>query len=184
AVAGGLAALLLATKTGRKISGKLLAVGSVAAVGTLAYTAYQKWAQSQGKTTDENSDAPLATLTGVSADKRSQLILRAMLAAARADGVIDADEQRSLEQQLQRMDGAEDAKEWLRAEMLTPHDVDSIAKQVDSTAAAAEVYLVSKLIIDEASPVERAYLQQLEHKLKLDPGLVEQIMAQVRTATA
>jgi uncharacterized membrane protein YebE (DUF533 family) len=171
--------MLLGTKTGRKLSGKLVALGSVAAVGTVAYTAYQHWMKSQGKEIDSTRDVPVATLTGVAADKRGQLLVRAMIAAAKADGVIDAHEQALMDEQLKRLDGADDAQQWLYNEMQSNHDAKSIASQVDSTAAAAEVYLVSSLIIDDASPVERAYLDQLQAALKLDQGLIDQIKAQV-----
>ena len=180
AAIGGLAAMLLGTKTGRKLSGKLIAVGSVAAVGTVAYTAYQNWLKTQGKVADANVDAPIATLAGAAADRRSLLILRAMIAAAKADGVVDANEQSMMDEQLNRMDLADDAKKLLRQEMLANHDAKSIAAQVDSTAAGAEVYLISSMIVDEASPVERAYLEQLRDSMKLDPGLVEQIHSQMR----
>ena len=180
AVVGGLAAMLLGTKTGRKLSGNLLAVGSVAAVGTVAYTAYQNWMKSQGKVADHATDAPLASLAGVAADRRSQLILRAMIAAAKADGVIDTDEQAIMDQQLNQMDLADDSKKWLKLEMSANHDAKSIAASVDSPAAAAEVYLVSSLVVNDASPVERAYLDQLQDAMKLDQGLVDQIRLQLR----
>ena len=178
-VVGGLAAMLLGTKTGRNLSGKLLAVGSVAAVGTVAYSAYQNWMKSQGKLADAATDAPIGTLAGAAADRRSQLILRAMIAAAKADGVVDASEQAMLDDQLNRMDLADDAKKWLRLEMSANHDAKSIASGVDSPAAAAEVYLVSRMVVDAASPVERAYLEQLRDAMQLDQGLADQIELQL-----
>jgi uncharacterized membrane protein YebE (DUF533 family) len=180
AAVGGLAAVLLGTKTGRKLSGRVLAIGSVAAVGTVAYTAYQNWLKTQGKTADFVNDAPLATLAGVAADRRSQLILRAMIAAAKADGVVDNDEQSMLDEQLKRTELTDDSKQWLRMEMAANHDAKSIAAGVDSPAAAAEVYLVSSMVVDEASPLERAYLDQLQEALKLDQALVDQIKIQMR----
>lgn len=178
AALGGLAAVLFGTKTGRKLSGKLIAVGSVAAVGTVAYTAYQNWMKSQGKVADTEKDAPIATLAGAAADRRSLLILRAMIAAAKADGVVDADEQAMMDDQLNRMDMADDAKKWLRLEMGANYDAKSIAAQVDTPAAAAEVYLMSSMVIDDASPVERAYLDQLRDAMKMDQGLADQLRTQ------
>jgi uncharacterized membrane protein YebE (DUF533 family) len=182
AAVGGIAAMLFGTKTGRKISGKLLAVGSLAAVGGVAYTAYQSWMKSQGKSPESQNDVSVTTLTGVAAERRSLTILRAMIAAAKADGVIDAEEQSLLNQQLERSDLADDAKQWFRAEMSKRHDVSSIAAEVDSPAAAAEVYLVSSIVVDDASPIERAYLDQLKDALKIDEGLVDQLKLQMRGA--
>ncbi len=84
-----------------------------------------------------------------------------------------------MDEQLHRMDLADDAKKWLRLEMSANHDAKSIAASVDSPAAAAEVYLVSSLVVDDASPFERAYLDQLREAMKLDQGLVEQIRLQM-----
>ncbi len=44
---------------------------------------------------------------------------------------------------------------------------------------AAAVYLMSCMVVDEASPVERAYLDQLRDTMKLDQGLADQIRAQI-----
>lgn len=43
AAAGGLLALLLGTRTGRKVTGKVLKYGSIAAVAAVAYKTYQGW---------------------------------------------------------------------------------------------------------------------------------------------
>ena len=43
AAAAGILALLLGTRTGRKVTGLGLKVGSVAALGGLAYQMYQRW---------------------------------------------------------------------------------------------------------------------------------------------
>jgi len=85
-----------------------------------------------------------------------------------------------MDEQLNRMDLADDAKKWLRLEMSANHDAKSIAASVDSpAAAAAQVYLVSSMIVDHASPVERAYLEQLREEMKLEQGLVDQIRVQL-----
>src|SRR5690554_627575 len=47
ALAGGLAALLLGTKSGRKLGGTALKLGGIAAVGALAYKAYSDWQASK-----------------------------------------------------------------------------------------------------------------------------------------
>jgi uncharacterized membrane protein YebE (DUF533 family) len=42
---------------------------------------------------------------------------------------------------------------------------------------AAEVYLASLLVIDETSPMERAYLDELARQLKLAPELKASLQA-------
>ena len=71
AIAGGLAALLLGTKGGRKVTGKVVKYGSLAAVATVAYKAYQTWtkgdtttdaATSDGESINELSEVPLSNV--------------------------------------------------------------------------------------------------------------------------
>jgi len=173
AAIGSIATLLLGTKAGRKISGKLAVAGTLAAAGTVAYKAYQQWANSQGKTTSEQSDAPMATLTGVSADRRSLTILRAMIAAANADGQIDASENSAIDEQMKQLDLPEDSQEWVRKELRTPRNAWGVASLSDSPAAAAEIYAVSSLIVDHQNEAEKAYLEDLRSALQLDPGFVK-----------
>ena len=46
AVAAGVMALLVGTKSGRKLTGSALKLGSLAAVGGIAWQAYQNWSAS------------------------------------------------------------------------------------------------------------------------------------------
>ena len=95
AAAGGLLVALLGTGIGRKLTGTTLKLGSLAALGTVAYQAFQKW-QGQGA----EVGAPAAELAGPDAEKRSLALLKAMIAAAKADGHIDEAERASIGKQL------------------------------------------------------------------------------------
>jgi len=81
AAAGGLIALLLGTRFGRRITGKALKYGTLAALGTVAYKAYQNYQESSS---GEVADAGQAVgeLDGVAAEKRSMTLLKAMISAA------------------------------------------------------------------------------------------------------
>ncbi|MCH9669881.1 MAG: tellurite resistance TerB family protein, partial [Gammaproteobacteria bacterium] len=63
-----------------------------------------------------------------------------------------------------------------------PADAKAVAKGADSPAAAAEIYLLSLLVIDEVNPEERAYLQTLATELGLSPALVAELEKQTRAA--
>jgi uncharacterized membrane protein YebE (DUF533 family) len=180
ALLGGVAAMLLGTKTGRKISGGMLKVGSVASVGAVAYTAYQQWAKQSGTASTASQDAPIATLTGVAADERSLTILRAMVAAANADGEIDANEIAAINDQMARLDLPEDSQQWLRKEFQSPRSAYGVAALSDSPAAAAEIYAVSSVVVDHQSPQESAYMEQLRQALKLDQGFVDELKKHMR----
>ncbi len=43
AAVGGVLALLLGTRAGRRVAGPLLKIGGAAALGALGYAAYKKW---------------------------------------------------------------------------------------------------------------------------------------------
>jgi uncharacterized membrane protein YebE (DUF533 family) len=47
---------------------------------------------------------------------------------------------------------------------------------------AAEVYLASLLVVDETTTMERAYLDELARRLRLDPGLKADLEARAAQA--
>ena len=158
--AGGLA-LLLGTRGGRAITGSAIKLGSVAALGGLAYNAWKNW---QGA----DASKPVDQLPAPEAADRSRLLLSAMIAAAKADGAIDDAEQARIEKTIMDMELQQDDLAYLKNEIKQPLDLDQLVKKVDSPAAAAEAYLVSKALMDDTSDVEKAYLDALADKLGID----------------
>lgn len=65
-------------------------MGGAAALGGLAYKLYQDWQAQQSSPAQPTQ--PLDTLQGNALDARAALLVRAMVAAARADGHIDSAE--------------------------------------------------------------------------------------------
>ena len=169
--AGGLA-LLLGTRGGRAITGSAIKLGSVAALGGLAYNAWKNW---QGA----GASKPVDQLPAPEAADRSRLLLSAMIAAAKADGEIDDAEQARIEKTIMDMELQQDDLAYLKNEIHQPLDLDKLAKQVDSPAAAAEAYLVSKTLMDDASDVEKAYLDALADKLGIDQQQRASLDAQI-----
>ena len=49
AIAAGVLAILLGTRSGRKFTGSAIKIGSLAAVGGIAWKTWQKWADEQAK---------------------------------------------------------------------------------------------------------------------------------------
>jgi uncharacterized membrane protein YebE (DUF533 family) len=113
---GGLASNLLTSKSGRKMGKKALKMGGIAAVGALAYGAYQRY--STGKDTTDSALPQAAETELVPAPEGSAFmpakndpagqealgltLVRAMIAAARADGRLDAKESRTIYQPLSK----------------------------------------------------------------------------------
>jgi uncharacterized membrane protein YebE (DUF533 family) len=65
-------------------------------------------------------------------------------------------------------------------ELNKPVDIKAVAAGADSPAAAAEIYLISRAIIDVDSDQERNYMDQLAKELGLAPDLVAQLESQIK----
>ena len=171
AAAGTLLVTLLGTGAGRKLTSTTLKLGSLAALGSVAYQAYQNW---QGNT-GEAPGTHVSELSGTAAASRSLVLLKATIAAAKADGHIDAAEQVRIEQQLSALTLDRDSQEFFKTELSKPLDVKDVAAGADSPAAAAEIYLISLAVIDNKNPKEAAYLKSLASELKLSEELVAKL---------
>ncbi|MEM7250286.1 MAG: DUF533 domain-containing protein [Pseudomonadota bacterium] len=184
AMAAGALALLLGTGAGRRLTGTALKLGGLAAVGGLAYKAFQNWKEGQSAPEAEALPGPpVGELTDERSEQRSLALLRAMMAAARADGVMDADERQTIQEQLKEMDVDAATAASVITDIDRAADPKWVAEGADSPAAAAEIYLVSLLVIDDVNPQERAYLQALADALGLSPALVNELEKQTRALT-
>lgn len=185
ALAGGALALLLGTGAGRKLTGTAAALGGLGALGKVAYDAFQSWQADQataGAGATRQTGTPIGELAGDAAEQRSRALFRAMIAAAKADGHIDAAERAAIGNASLRIGLDEDTRLMLEAELARPLDAAEIAAGADSPEAAAEIYLASLFVIDIDQPSERAYLDQLAAALNLQPGLAQQLEAKAQAA--
>ena len=164
ALGGGLLALLLGTRAGRRLGGSALKLGSLAALGGLAFKAYKDYTNKQG---GDVSGQSLEDLAGPEADSRSIQLIRAMISAAKADGHIDSTERENIKRQIEQFELESDFAALLRSELDKPLDVRAVAAGADSPASAAETYLASLLVIDVDSEVERQYLRDLAEALSI-----------------
>lgn len=180
AIAGGLLGVLL-TSGGRRMLGTGLKVGGMAAIGGMAFKAYEDWRAGQDSS-DANALPPPGSAfqpdEGEAADRLAVHLLQAMVAAAKADGHVTEDERARIDGQLANLGLEDDAAALIAAELDAPLDVDRIAGLAGSEAEAAQIYAVSLLAIDPDNIEEKAYLAALATRLKLDPGLVERLHAQ------
>ncbi|CUA97290.1 tellurite resistance TerB family protein [Pannonibacter indicus] len=192
--AGGLAGLLLGSKSARKIGGKAVTYGGLALVAGLAYKAYRDYQAGQqngGQSPGPQQRAPLELEAprGTAFDPErapggSQIVARtllsAMIAAAKADGHIDAEEQRRIFGKMDEAGLDSESKAFLMDELRAPLDLDKIVNSATSPETAAEIYAASRLAIDPDHAAEKAYLQMLAARLNLDPALVDEIEMAVR----
>jgi uncharacterized membrane protein YebE (DUF533 family) len=177
----GLAAVLMGTKGGRRLGGSAIKLGGLAVVGGLAYQAYQNWQRSKGieagtqpgELSPPPADSIFSTAGGSEHD-RAKAFLVAMIAAAKADGHIDMEEQKRIHG---RMDGVVDAeaKAFLMDEMMAQNDLERVAALANSPEMAMELYTASCLAIDLDHAEERDWLDRLAARLGLDAALTEEI---------
>lgn len=194
ALAGGLAALVLGTKTGREIGGEALKMGGMAAVGALAYKAYQDW-QSGKQAAPATAQAPPVPMlpapsgtpfnpsTEAGQQTLARHLLRAMIAAAKADGHVDAQEQARIFAEMDKLPLSSEDKAFVMDELRAKLDVDAVAGAAATPEEAAEIYAASLLAIDVDNAAERGYLGMLAARLKLDDALVAHLHGSVASAT-
>ncbi len=196
--AGGLAGLLLGTKKGRKMAGSAAKIGGVAVLGGLAYKAYNDWQASKagGPAAGQSSTgpAPRSPMKNVTPQAESTAflpapeaernalgvkIIQAMIAAAKADGHIDTQEQQRIFGKFDEAGIGMEEKAFLMDELRKPLDIDGIVGLADNTEQAVEIYAASCLAIDPDDPAEQAYLAMLAARLKLAPELKTNIETEV-----
>ena len=192
AAAGGVLALLLGTRGGRRIGGSALKLGSVAALGMLAWKTYNDWqAQQQAAVPAGAAGAPAGSvvvstpplaLPPPQAEAHGRVLLKAMIAAAKSDGHLDDRERQLVEAELTRSEADPAVRAWVESELRRPVEPADVAAGATSPELAAEVYLASVLVVDETSTMERAYLDALARELRLDDGLRRQLEARATQA--
>lgn len=195
AAAGGIAGLLLGGKSTKKLAKTALKVGGTAALAGLAYKVYSDWQASKTAAPDDApppmrditprpEGAPFLPSAPRARDDLSLAILRAMIAAAKSDGHIDATEQQKIFGKLDDLDLDTEAKAWVMDELRKPLDIDSVVTAATSPEVAVEIYAASFLAIDPDDPAEQAYLAMLASRLKLDPVLKLSIETEARKILA
>ena len=189
AAASGLAGMLLGGKRGRKVAKNVAVYGGLAALGALAYRAYSN--HQAGRAADPAADLAPPPADGrylppagdsAGTERKAQTLVRAMIAAAKADGHIDDEERRRIVGQVDGLGLEAPDRDFIFAELTAPLDIAAVAAGADSEETAMEIYAASFLCIDVDTPAERRYLDDLAQRLRLDPGLARQIEAQAIAA--
>lgn len=177
--AAGLAAGMLLSGGGLgKLVGNTAKLGAVAAIGGLAWSAWQKHQQTQqGAPVPASSEDRFVPPASAEAEQEElgKSLVRAMIAAAKADGQIDAEEKQSIFRKLESMPLSSAEKAFVFDELSSPLDINAVAARADTPEHAAEIYAASLVAMVSDTPSERAYLEALAHKLGLDHGLVAEI---------
>lgn len=182
ALGGGAISLLMGSKKTRKMGGKVITYGGLAALGLVAYKAYSNWqSQKEVQTGMPQPDGPLRTVDRVppaEIEQHSQAILRAIIGAAKADGHIDGREREMIDGEINKLTPDPELKRWFDQELRKPLDPSDVARSAHTPEIAAEMYLASILMVDDQNFMERTYLDELARQLKLDPELKSELETQ------
>jgi len=179
ALAGGALGLLLGKNKGTR---KIATYGGLAAIGVMAYKAYGDYQQQQQGAAAGNKPRTVDLLPPPQAEIHSQAILTALVAAAKADGHIDARERQVIEGEFSRVNQDAELQQWLKAELEKPLDPAEVARAATTPEIASEMYLASLMAADEQNFMERAYLDELARELKLDDALKLRLKQQLGQA--
>lgn len=172
ALGGGIIGLLMGSKKTKKLGKKALAIGGSAALGALAYKMYNDW--------QVNQNEPTQPATFDQSNPRHEiLILKAMIASAKADGHVDEQEMAKINQVINEIGADNDVQTLFQQELKKPLDPNEIAALAQTPAQASEIYLASALVADEQNFMEKAYLQELAKQLGLSEELVNNIHQQI-----
>jgi uncharacterized membrane protein YebE (DUF533 family) len=190
AALGGLGALILGTGAGRSLAGSAAKLGGLAMIGGLAYKAYQNYQQGLPPLGGARTAAqqPLVAAPngsgfepGAVTHDQAMLYIRAMIAAAAADGRIDAQEQQKILGGLQQAGMNQAAQTFLTSEINNPASVEDLAAGVGSQSDAVQVYTAARIAIDVDNNEEHEFLVKLAEALGIDDALAAQVDAAARS---
>ncbi len=178
AMAAGALALLLGTKTGRRVTGSAIKLGSLAAIGGIAWQAYQNYQQKNDMTRANETVASINELEDKEANQRSANLLKAMIAAAKADGHVADEELAEVDKQIKNLGLKGDTAKIIQEELSKPLNIDEIAALAEGDEAkAAEIYLVSAVVTNKENAKERQYLDDLAKAMKIPKELLAELNA-------
>lgn len=203
--ASGAMVSLLMNKKSRKALGKgAVQLGGMAALAGVGYYAYRKWQGSKGgeagttvvgtpepasaQATDAGRSLPPGDSTAPDAPAVSENLglqmIKAMIAAAYADGAIDDREMQGLFESIEQADLTPTEKAELTAALNQPPTLEAVTAGVTDPESGAEIYGAALMAIDPDTPAEQFFLRRLANGLGLDTQLVEAIHLQVRADSA
>ncbi|SDS83279.1 tellurite resistance TerB family protein [Pseudomonas granadensis] len=154
---------------------------ALASLGMMAYQAYQAWQRSQASAAPQHIPQTADLLAGPQIEEHSHAVLRALIAAAKADGRIDDSEKHLISSEIGKHTSDPQLQQWLDAEVAKPLDPAEVAQSAQGDpAVAAEMYLVSVMLVDDQQNAERSYLDELAAALNIDPDLQVYLEAQTK----
>lgn len=176
AAIGGLGALAGALLGGGKSSARgAVGGGGLAMLASLAYSAMKK----AGQTPQQPPRALFEPETSVekqALEQDAEIIVKAMINAAKADGRIDETEIQKIVGKLEEGGLTEEEKSLFMQEAKKTMDLDAVVRSAAGMPEmAAQIYTASLLAIEVDTPGEQQYMQQLASGLGLNSQVTRNI---------
>ncbi|MDZ7278186.1 DUF533 domain-containing protein [Pantoea eucrina] len=179
---GGLAGLLVSSKSARKLltkyGGKALIIGGGAAAGTVLWRKYQQ------RIRESHQDEPGFAQQETPPDQRAARLVTALVFAAKSDGHIDAKERQHLDDAIHQAGYGAQAEALIQQALSRPLDPHALAADVKNEQEALELYFLSCAAIDIDHFMERSYLAALGEALKIPPDVQADIQRDIAAEQA
>ncbi len=176
-------AMLLGSRGGRRFLGSTAKIGAVAGLGAIAYHA---WLKAQGKKLPKGEEVNPAKL-GFATDKKAEpefaeALVRTIVAAAWADGVLDEAEKAVIDKALKESGLDKKDRAIFSNDRPEAETLDRIAAGALSPNHAAQLYAAACVVTGDPTRSEAAFLARLAHRLGIGEGHASAIRAEVAGA--
>ncbi|EWG75706.1 MULTISPECIES: tellurite resistance TerB family protein [unclassified Enterobacter] len=175
---GGLAGLLVANKSSRKLLAKYGTGALLAGGGAIAGTVL--WNKYKDRVRTAHCDEPHYGEHTSPLDLRTERLILALVFAAKSDGHIDDKERSAIEQQLREAGVEEKGRALVAQAIEQPLEPQRLAQSVKNEEEALELYFLSCAAIDIDHFMERSYLNALGDALKIPQDVREGIERDIR----
>jgi len=173
---GALAGVLLGGRRG--LGGAVrggLGGGVMALLGAMAYRSLKNRGGQTGRV-PLGLAAPQTEAERAELARNSELVLKAMINAAKADGRVEQSEIQRILGRVQESGADAQALEFLAVELKKPMETAVLVEAArGKLELAAELYSASLLAIEVDTPEEKQYLQELAAALGLEPEVTQRI---------
>ena len=157
----------------RDLGGGLMALLGSLAMGAMAQTGQRPARAPVGLRAPETPDEEEEL------ESAAQVVLMAMINAAKADGRIDPDEARRIVGRLDEMQADREVRDWVFEQMSGPLDVGPMVEAArGNPELAAQVYAATLLAVEVDTAAENRYLAELQRAL----GLPETVAGRIERA--
>ncbi len=108
---------------------------------------------------------------GLASEELATRLIRVMVAAAHADGVMDKEEERAVLDKLRGVDLTQEEKMFLLDELHRPRSIEELTAGINDPSTAKTMYMLAVSAIEIDTEAERSWLDQLAGRLGLSPEM-------------